>query len=502
MAGLDPAILPSLEHVMKNSTLLHFKTAVELAKLLRKRKLSAGELLDHCWQRYEQHNPRLNAIVHTEIKRARKAAAASDKRLRRGEARGPFEGVPMTIKESFDWSGTPSTWGAPAYRDNIASSDAVAVRRMEEMGAIIYGKTNVPLMLADWQSFNDIYGTTNNPWDVTLSPGGSSGGSAVALATGMSALEIGSDIGASIRNPAHYCGVYGHKPTYGIVPMRGHFLPGVFAASDISVAGPLARSADDLALVMTSLAGPDGPSAKATRYRLPPTRHQQLRDFRIAVMVNDVVSDVDQPVQDLILSLADWLKPRVKTLSMTARPAFSSSEAWDVYVMLLRSATSRRQSDEEFKSNIDKAKALRPGDESYFAKMLRAYTISHRDWLGVNNRRHAMQLAWEAFFADYDLLLCPTAASAAFPHDHIGERHERTILVNGRKVPAVDQLFWAGYSGCFYLPATVAPIGLTATRLPIGVQIIAALHEDLTAIHFASLLEREYYRFTPPPDFA
>jgi amidase len=486
---------------MKNSTPLHFKTAVELANLLRKRKLGAVELLDHFCKRYEQHNPQLNAIILTDIKRARQAAQASDKRLKNAEPRGPFEGVPMTIKESFDWAGTPSTWGSPAYRDNIAASDAVAVRRMEEGGAIIYGKTNVPLMLADWQSFNDIYGTTNNPWNVKRSPGGSSGGSGVALATGMSALELGSDIGASIRNPAHYCGVYGHKPTYGIVPMRGHFLPGIFAASDISVAGPLARSADDLALAMTLLAGPDGAEAKAARYRLPPSRCKTLKDFHIAVMLNDPVSDVDQPVQDLIASLADWLKPRVKTLSMTARPAFSSEEAWDVYVMLLRSATSRRQTDEEFRSNIEKTKALNSGDQSYYAKMLRAYTMFHRDWLGVNNRRHAMKIAWQAFFADYDLLLCPAAASAAFPHDHAGERHERTILVNGRKVPAVDQLFWAGYSGAFYLPSTVAPIGLTPAGLPVGVQIVTALHEDLTAIRFATLLEREYYSFTPPPDF-
>jgi amidase len=441
-------------------------------------------------------------VVVADIARARKAAAESDKRLKRGEPRGPLEGVPMTIKESFDWTGTPSTWGAPAYRDNIARSDAVAVQRLEAAGAVIYGKTNVPLMLADWQSFNDIYGTTNNPWDVSRSPGGSSGGSAVALATGMSALEIGSDIGASIRNPAHYCGVYGHKPTYGIVPMRGHFLPGIFAPSDISVAGPLARSAGDLALAMRILAAPDGADSKAVRYRLRNPRHRKLKDFRIGLLLNDPVSDVDRPVQDLLGALADWLSPRVKSLSMTARPAFTSQEAWEVYVMLLRSATSRRQSDEEFQFNREKARALEPGDESYYAKMLRAYTLPHRDWLAVNNRRHAMKLAWEEFFTQYDLMLCPTAASAAFLHDHVGERHERTIPVNGKRVPAVDQLFWAGYSGAFYLPSTVAPIGLTPEGLPVGVQIVTALHEDMTAIHFASLIEREYCGFVAPPGFA
>ncbi|MCB1434921.1 MAG: amidase, partial [Alphaproteobacteria bacterium] len=237
---------------------LHYHSATELARLLRKGKITAPDLLDLCLERYQAHNPVLNAVVVTDVERARTAAKAAHKRLKKEEPAGPFDGVPMTAKESFDWAGTPSTWGAPRFKDNIASSDAVALRRLTDAGAVIYGKTNVPLMLADWQSYNDIYGTTNNPWDLTRSPGGSSGGSAVALATGMSALEIGSDIGASIRNPAHYCGVYGHKPTWGVVPYRGHYLPGVVHPTDISVAGPLARSATDLATMMELMAGSDG----------------------------------------------------------------------------------------------------------------------------------------------------------------------------------------------------------------------------------------------------
>ncbi len=486
---------------MSRSVPLHFKSATELARLLRTRRLGALELLDHCWRRYETLNPRINAVVVTDIERARKTARAADRRLKKDEARKPFLAVPMTIKESFDWAGTPSTWGVPAHRRNLAAADAVAVERMGQGGAVVFGKTNVPLMLADWQTFNDIYGTTSNPWDVTRSPGGSSGGSAAALAIGLSALEIGSDIGASIRNPAHYCGVYGHKPTYGIVPMRGHFLPGVVAPSDISVAGPLARSAEDLALAMALLVGPDGAAAKAVRYRLPPPRHKNLRDFRVALVLNDPVSDVDRPLQHQLERLSDWLRPRVKRFSLTARPELASKEVWNTYISLLRAATSRRQSDAEFKANCAKSAGLSPDDDSYFAMMLRGYTLSHRDWLGFNNRRHAMMQAWSAFFADYDVLLCPAAASAAFPHDHHGERHERMIVVNGRSVPTVDQLFWAGYSGCFYLPSTVAPVGLADGKLPVGVQIVAGLHEDLTAIRFAALLEREFYAFVPPPDF-
>lgn len=478
-----------------------FRSARELSRLLRARKISATELLDMCLDQYMKHNDRLNAVVVTDIDRARKAAAESDRRLARGKPRGPFDGIPMTIKESFDWRGTPSTWGLPRLCDNIASEDAVAVVRMAKAGANVYGKTNVPLMLADWQSYNDIYGTTNNPWDVSRSPGGSSGGSAVALATGMSALEIGSDIGASIRNPAHYCGVYGHKPTWGVVPYRGHYLPGVVHPTDIAVAGPLARSAGDLAVMMEHLAGSDGTEARGITILLPPARQRSLKDFRVAVMLSDPVSEVDWPVQDMIAKLAEFLGPRVKSLSMTARPAFSAREAMDVYVALLRSATSRRQSEEDFAKNAGEVSSLAAGDDSYYAKMLRAYVMPHRSWLTVNERRHQMRLLWDRFFEDYDVFLCPSAASAAFPHDHVGERHERTIAVNGRQVPTTDQLFWAGYSGCFYLPSTVAPLGLTPQGLPSSVQIIARQYGDFTAIRFAELLEKEYAGFQPPPGY-
>jgi amidase len=189
----------------------------------------------------------------------------------------------------------------------------------------------------------------------------------------------------------------------------------------------------------------------------------------------------------------------VAKLSMTARPRFSTAEANDVYIWLLRAATSGRQSDADFAANTARAAALDPSDKSYFARMMRAYTMAHRDWLKMSNRRHRMRLEWEEFFAEWDVFLSPAAASAAFPHDHEGERHERTIEVNGHRVPTTDQLFWAGYTGCFYLPATVAPAGFTPQGLPVGVQIAAAEHEDLTAIAFARLLEREYQGFVPPP---
>jgi amidase len=247
------------------------------------------------------------------------------------------------------------------------------------------------------------------------------------------------------------------------------------------------------------LAGPDGVEARAMALRLPPPPRPDFKSFRVAVMLTDPVSEVDQPVQDLLGQLVKFLSSRVKRLSLTARPAFATAEAMEIFIRLLRSATSRRQSDAEFALNQKRVAEFRPDDDSYFAQMTRAYVLPHRSWLAANKRRHQMRLLWDRFFDDWDVMICPAAASAAFPHDQQGERHERTIPVNGRQVPTTDQLFWAGYSGGFYLPSTVAPVGLTPSGLPVGVQIIARQFADLTALRFAELLERDYYGFVPPP---
>src|SRR3989338_4227147 len=225
---------------------LPFRSARQLASAIRRKKLGALELLELYLARVERYTPRLNAIIATDLDAARKRARAADRALARGEVWGPLHGVPMTIKESFDVVGMPTTWGLPELKDNYPPRNALAVDRFLAAGVVLFGKTNVPLYLADWQSFNVVYGTTNNPWDLSRVPGGSSGGSAAALAAGLTGLEAGSDIGASIRNPAHYCGVFGHKPTYGIAPPRGQALPGRISSTDIAVVGPMARRAEDL----------------------------------------------------------------------------------------------------------------------------------------------------------------------------------------------------------------------------------------------------------------
>ena len=408
----------------------------------------------------------------------------------------------MTVKEAFDLAGFPSTWGLAEHKNRLAARSAVAVERLLRAGANVFGKSNVPTLLADWETNNPVYGKTVNPWNPERTPGGSSGGSAAALAAGLTGLELGSDIGGSIRNPAHFCGVYGHKPTWGIVPRTGQALPWQTAPVDIDVVGPLARSADDLAIALSAMAGPDEIEAAGWQLRLRPPRQKRLRDFKVALMLDAPEIAVDRRVQDRLQALADFLGRQKAKVDDRARPAIDMGEAFSVYVKLLRAATSDRQSDADFDKNVGIARGLSPGDESYYARATRAAVLSHRDWLATNETRHRMRLAWAEFFTRYDLLLCPVAGTAAFPHDQKGERYDRTLVVNGKRVPVTDHLFWAGYTGASYLPSTAAPCGFTPAGLPVGVQIVGPQHGDLTCLAFARLLEREFQAFVPPPGYA
>ena len=480
---------------------LAFQSAKALAARIRTGRIASQQMLDLYLARMEKYNPRINAIIATDLKAARKRARAADAALAKGDLWGPLHGVPMTIKESFDVVGLPTTWGLPQLKDNYPTRNALAVERLLQAGAVLFGKTNVPVLLADWQTFNPIYGTTNNPWDLTRVPGGSSGGSAAALAAGITGLEAGSDIGASIRNPAHYCGVYGHKPTWGICAPEGQSLPGRFATQDIAAIGPLARSADDLEIALKIMAGPDAIDARGWRLRLPRPSKNALRQFKIAVVLNADTAEVDRSVQDRIQGVADFLAHAKAKISDRARPAIELAEAHHVYIQLLRAATSRNQTDELFARNLEAARKVSPDDTAYYAWMVKGNTTYHRDWLQWNEARQQMRLKWAEFFQDYDLLLCPAAASAAFPHNHHGERWERMVTVNGRPQPSTTQMFWAGYSGMANLPSTVAPAGFTAAGLPVGVQIVGPQYADLTCMRLAQLLEREYQGFVAPPGF-
>ena len=477
-----------------------FASATRLASDIRDRRVGCLELLDFFLARAERYNPALNAIIAWQVDKARDRARAADAALARGENWGPLHGVPMTVKESFNLAGLPTTFGNPGWKDNIPTGNAVLVDRLERAGAVIFGKTNVPYMLQDSQSYNDIYGTTNNPWDLACGPGGSSGGEAATLAAGMSALGAGSDIAGSLRNPAHYSGVYGHKPSWGLIPTRGHGPPGIVTPTDISVVGPMARHAEDLALALDVLAGPDLLQQAAWRVALPASRARRLRDFRVAVWASSPLAPIDDSVAALIAAAVDAVGEAGATVDASARPPVELAGNQQLFMLLLRAATAGRLPDAEFAEQQKIAATLAPDDMSPRAHVARGATLGHRAWGAANEARNKLRYAWRDFFARFDVLLAPVAATAAYPHDHNPDRGARRVIVNGEPAPHVD-ITWAGLASLCYLPATAAPIGLTSRGLPVGLQIIGAEGEDATTIEFARLLAEEIGGFVAPPGF-
>jgi amidase len=388
----------------------------------------------------------------------------------------------------------------PAHAGNVASADSHVVARLRAAGAHVLGKSNVPFMLGDFQTSNEIFGRTNNPWDVTRGPGGSSGGAAAALAAGLTGLESGSDAGGSIRNPAHFCGVYGHKPTWGIVPLRGHELPPLPAPPDLAVVGPLARSADDLAVALEVMSGPDSLAAPGWRLELPAPRASSLRGLRVAVWANDAIAPVDDEISTRVQHVADLLARRGAVVSDRARPPFDTGACRRTYVGLVSSLAGSRAPDAIHEENKRRAAALDASDLSKQAVVARALVLDHRAWLAHHYERMRLREQWKAFFEDWDIVLCPIMATTAFPHDErpIGER---TVTVNGAEQAYFDQVFWSCLATVAHLPATVFPAGLGRSGLPVGLQAIGEELADRTTIAFARGLAEELGGFVPPSGF-
>jgi len=477
-----------------------FQSAGELAEAIRRKEVSSLELTDLYISRVEEFDGPVNAVVVHDFERAREAAQAADEALARGENLGPLHGVPMTIKEAYDIEGLPTTWGIPEFKDNIATQDSESVRRLKNAGAHFFGKTNVPLDLADFQSFNDIYGTTNNPWDLERSPGGSSGGSAAALAAGLTALEAGSDIGGSIRNPAHFCGIYGHKPTWGVVSDLGHALPGNISTADIAVVGPMARSAEDLALSMDIVAGAGPLNAAGWQLNLPRPQKKHLKDFRVAIWPSDEQAPVAREIADRVQQVGDTLARLGATVSDSARPDTDHAANFETYSALLWGVMAAGLSEEAKQANRNAIPDLALDDKSMQAVLTRESVQEHGSWLRHNNNRNYIRRAWKQFFESWDILICPQMATTAFPHDH-GDYMNRTIMVDNEEQDYFQQLFWAGTITVAHLPSTVFPTGPSSDGLPVGLQAVGAEFNDYVAIDFTRLLAEELGGFTPPPGF-
>jgi amidase len=479
----------------------NFRSAEELVTAMRAGAVTSVEVTDEAIARIERDDEVINAICVPDFDRARAAARGADRARARGEDR-PLLGVPVTVKESYDIAGLPTTWGMPAHRDHVPAEDAVQVSRLRAAGAVVLGKTNVPLGLQDLQSFNDVYGTTNNPWDHARTPGGSSGGSAAALACGFGALSIGSDIGGSLRTPAHFCGVYAHKPTLGLAANRGMVAPSEPALPvdlDLAVVGPMARTARDLALLLDVMAGPD-PLTLGVAYdlALPPARHERLRDFRVLVLDEHPLLPTGSAVRAGVGRVVDALVDGGARVERHSPLLPDLTEAATLYTQLMFSSSVARLPVDVHEQLRTRAAGLSPDDRSLGATRLRATVFSHRDWMAANNGRELHRHRWRQLFAEFDAVVCPITPTPAFPHDHDPDLLGRRIDIDGVEYPFFDQLVWAGVATMPGLPATAVPAGRSPEGLPVGVQLVGPAFEDRTPLRLAELLEQSIGGFQAP----
>lgn len=470
-----------------------------LAEAIRRREVSSRELLDHYLARVDALNPGLNAVVTLDPDGARTAADAADASLARGDDVGPLHGVPMTVKDTYQTAGMRTTCGLPAW-DHVPDHDADAVARLRRAGAVIFGKTNTPTLAGDWQTYNAIFGTSNNPWDTERSTGGSSGGAAAAVATGMTALELGSDIGGSIRFPSNWCGVCGHKPTWGIVSQAGHLppAPGTLASTDLSVVGPIARDVADLETALGVLAGAAGHAAVGWRLELPGPRATALRDVRLASWLDDPAFPVDTEVADVLHAAVDGLRSAGATVADT-RPAVVLPDVVRLFQQFLYPILLSTMGKRSFDNMVTMADSLPDDDDRPMARTARFATQRYRDWVFANEKREQLRALMADYFTGVDALLMPVAMVPAIPHDHSDPFPERVIRVDGAVRPYTDLMAWVALATLTHLPATVVPVGRTASGLPVGIQIVGPYLEDRTTLAVGRLVEDVLGGFVAPP---
>lgn len=473
-----------------------YKSTIDTASALARREVSSRELLKAALARVDRLDGPVNAVVKLDAERALAAADDADAATAAGQSNGPLHGVPITIKDSFQTEGLITTSGAPELADFTPTSNAVPVARYKAAGAIVYAKTNLPIWAGDTQSYNKVYGTTSNPYNIEHTPGGSSGGSGAALAAGYTPLELGSDIGGSIRIPSHWTGVCGHKPSYGIVSALGQIpgMPGTLSQADIAVAGPMARDVNDLELALDILAGPDSWNSTAYSLNLPVPRHAEISGFRVAVWLDEPSCPIDERYRALLMGAAAALQDAGAKVDTQARPSFTFDKAVDTFLHLLSAAEAGTWTLAELEE-VASSGHEPAGDFGIWYAAMR-----HREWLSWHERRLQQRKGWAKFFEDFDVVLLPVTPTTAIGHDHSRPMTSRTIEVNGTTQPYFDIIKWVGLTGVAWLPATVVPVG-QIDGLPVGVQIAGPFLEDRTTLAIGRYLTEALGGFTPPPGF-
>ncbi|MDQ1424211.1 MAG: amidase [Acidimicrobiaceae bacterium] len=459
---------------------LAFRTAGELAAAIASKEVSSRELLDLFLSRVDRLDEPVHAVVTLDVDRARAAATAADEATARGDTVGPLHGLPITIKDAIETEGIRSTGGATELTDHVPTADAPAVARLKAAGAIVFGKTNLPRWSGDLQSYNEIFGTTNNPWDPSRVPGGSSGGPAAAVACGLTSFELGTDIGGSIRIPSHFCGTFGLKPSYGVVSQRGYLdrVGGGLTDSDINVFGPMARSADDLALLLDVLAGPNREEAAAWRLELPAPTHDSLAGVRIGVWLDDPFCRIDRAYLDVLRATADRLADAGAKIE-EAHPPVAMADQVGLFNALITPAISPSMPDE-------------------ISEIMGG---SHLGWLKLQDQRVSTVRAWADWFATgFDALLCPVTPTPPFPHNQEGDLFGRTLTINGEERSYLENVSWTGLIGIVGLPSAVPPLPRTTDGLPVGVQVVTPFLHDRSAVRLAGLIaDASGGGYEPPP---
>jgi amidase len=454
--------------------------ATSLAAAIARKEVGSRELLELYLDRIERLNPILNAVVTLDVDRARAAAAAADEATARGDSAGPLHGLPITIKDAIEVEGVRSTGGAVELTDHVPAADAAAVAQLKAAGAVVFGKTNIPRWSGDLQSYNEIFGTTNNPWDVTRAPGGSSGGPAAAVAAGFTSFELGTDIGGSIRIPSHCCGVFGIKPSFGVVPQRGYLdhVGGGSTDADINVFGPIARSAADLDLLLSVLAAPEPERSVAWRIDLPKPRHADVTSMRIGVWFDEPSSPIDRDELGLLRRAADALADTGAKVE-DAHPPVDFADQTGLFAQMITAAIAPSLADD----------------------IADVMSGSHLQWLRGDDQRAGLRQVWAQWFESYDALLCPVMPTPAIAHLQEGDFMSRTVEINGETVPYTNLISWTGLIGITCLPSAVPPIGRTPGGLPVGVQVVTPYLRDRDAVALAGRIADLVGGYDVPPGF-